>query len=255
MKRLSLVRVVVIATLCWGLATGNIIAQASCGACTPAQMTHVTGLSGTYSVCIETDDGSNQMSIDERDGIKEGIEQYWDSYFAEADFPLDFTVSFASNGQCSADIRIRLQAGLFNATGHMAEADTTADGRNSGVRIDPLFLGQYGKDTWKNLGAHEIGHILGFDDVAEYCNDWSVMVNPISTGPLTGIQCGDSVALSQRYPADPGGGVEEDFPSEYEEDCWDTYFVVYHYYWSGEDWVLYDTDYYFLGTHCEPPDN
>jgi hypothetical protein len=251
MRRLLLVLVICLA-LASGLPWSLVFAQ-SCGECVPALLSGVEGMTGFYRICINDANGLS-LTATQQWGIKQGIENYWQGYFSANGIPVTLEVLINSSG-CDVTVKPDSQAPANFPPNWMAGAAWTWDGRGSEIIVNSAYIGMGDQADWRNVGAHEFGHVAGLGDLPESCSEYSIMGNPHPAGldRTQGLRCGDATALYEKYPPRPSGGGDSEYrPSQYVEDCWDVYEVYYYYGWVYNHWLYLGSDSYYLYTTCEP---
>ena len=235
------------------LTSAVLHAQDPCAICKPA-LDNYASLSGNYDVCIESDSSHDLGPI--RQNIAAGI-AYWEPYFEEASIDISFSFfeGTAENPCSGHDIKVKVvpNSSMSNS-GALAEAHRTPNGRGAEIWINEDELGNSAID-WNGMGAHEMGHILDFDDVRppKDCSGKTLMWHENGAIPPGGVRCADKTAASQKYKGGTPGDGEYWIPSG---DCYDIWLYVEYYWWgngewhySGWNWVMY------LYTDCEngPP--
>lgn len=182
-------------------ASGDVLlAQpANCVPCAPIH-DGVHNLSGNYTVQIEWSN-SYQYPSGQISEMKNAIEGYWNGYFQALGINISFSVSDCNVdvGCGSADIRIFLDdpVNFFNQ-GALAETLQTSDGHGSSVRVDRTQLSNINVH-WSHMGAHEVGHVLGFDNVSNSeCALATIMFIP-NRPMLSSVGCGDKIAVSDHW--------------------------------------------------------
>jgi hypothetical protein len=229
------------------IAGGRLGAQASssCLDCTPGLLGN-PNMSGSFTVCLES--GSTYaFSQTQYDAIESGL-HYWDSYFQDAEIDISFSV-IGRNPSCSgsgADIVIKLvdtNTDMVNV-GALAEANQTSYGYGATIKVNEAQLTNSAVD-WAEMAAHEMGHLLGFDDINPplSCSGLSVMWHQNVAMPSGGATCSDKTAASGKFVGGNNDPGPEWFP---EGDCWEVW-TVYRYWWfDGTD---YHFSGWFLGTY------
>lgn len=180
--------------------------------------------------------------------MQAGMADYWGNYFDYNNIPI--SINFSSSSSCNTNgvevIRSNLSGTQYD-NGGRATVTSNAQG-DAKIEIDTDVTGN--DDVWKGFGAHELGHILDYDNAASNCTSNSIMADPfVWNGPS--MQCGDQNANQQRWSS---SGDENWEPSVHEEDCWDVYWVQITYcHAGGNNWVQCGYRRTFLGTDCTPP--
>jgi hypothetical protein len=233
------------------------VSAQDCDSCAIAH-SFSTSWSGTLDVCFQ----SGQFTSDQRSWYETGINSYWGAWFEGND--VDISFYFRESSDCSGtNVYIRRDNALIGTTTG-AEASPT-----HGITVNPDVLDPgMGMNDDENFhkweGAHEMGHVLGFDHTAggDSCaagsSSLSIMVphHPSNdTFPST-IGCGDAHGASSYYLSTSGYNDdqwEHSGASEY-EDCWDHWRYVYVVWKDSEGFthsLLVDTIY--MGWTCTPP--
>jgi hypothetical protein len=233
--------------------------QEGCSGCQPVH-DGLNFLDGTYVVCIDST-GAGEFPQAHATAIAEGIDAYWEDYFDDADINVQFTYVLSGVGDnCpSHDILITPvdPQGMVNygATAEAYVSWPNHDGRGAHIDVNGDVVGNSSVD-WCAIMAHEMGHILGFDQMERpECNGETIMHPGTVTSLPSATLCADKVAASQAY-------VNENFiedgemwdPSQDEEDCYDVY-AIYVYGWKdATGWHYLGWSYGpFLRTDCGPP--
>ncbi len=115
---------------------------------------------------------SNQVSW-----IEQGISNYWGSWLANNNINISFNFELPADepGTCTdpSDVTVFVD-------GNLSASNTIAMGSPTyGIGINPGFLAEYSDNSnfWQWDGAHEMGHVLGFDHAnEEWAQTYSVMV-------------------------------------------------------------------------------
>lgn len=229
---------VVVGRVIWCVALGFVLFAVmplvhtqTCSSCEPAPKSGVS-VGGSRSVCISTG-----FSATERDNMKIGIETYWPGVLANTGSPVTLNVVIAANQSAptctttGADIMITADSA---AAPDLAIAAHTSNGVGATIKVNPTYLGDYygtgtsGQNLWQNVGAHEIGHIVGFENVSTTgCASATIMKVPVTYDALMSNACSDAAAALLKYPKrdDDGDGFSPDDPSE--TDCDDTRNDIY----------------------------
>lgn len=159
-------------------------AAQGCQSCTPAAIGYVKPQSHSgYTVCVATyGDANIGLSSTESEGIGNGIMQYWNGFFQSHDIPVSFDVVYENDASNCASGTIVVAPDTTVPSGDMGLATVTEDPQDGYIGINPSEMGdKWGENNWKNLGAHEFGHLLGLDNVNNSaCQPYSIMATPQS---------------------------------------------------------------------------
>jgi hypothetical protein len=243
---------VCIGLACW-MCFGSRTQAQSCDDCTPSPVAGWAGLApGEWNVCFQSD-ATHTIPSWQVNAMSIGIEDYYghNGYFYNNNIGITFnyTTGDASN-PCSGDINVTVSDSL------PSNEMVVSDGGNYSMQINSQYLGQYDEGTWEWTGAHEMSHLMGYDDVhIAGCEGFTILYGNGAQSSLPGsMLCSDSRWLANRYPANPSYVQGEWDNSTHEEDCWD--WVLMHYEFCNRadgSWYLCDEwgDYQY--TDCSPP--
>jgi hypothetical protein len=235
-----------------------VVLAVGCEDCQPARIGANTSMSGQYTVCIQSD-SNNQFSSAEASAIETGIQHYWGGYLSTAS-SIGFAISTGTAADpCSGDITISIDPSLRtanNGNGDWADTDPSGgDGRGSTIRVNPDFLGQtFATANWEWLGAHEMGHVLDFNDITnDACQAYSIMAhgNQNYDPDDEFLRCADALACSLRWTqSNLDDGANQSQPNE--DNCFDVYYVQVQFCWNGQHWILCGQVWTWLYEDCDP---
>lgn len=233
-----------------------IRAQANCSTCIPSRDTSII-VSGTLTVCFaDTAAPSGGAWGGEEVDIQTGIERYWEDWYSENQVPIDFDFTQVSDETNCPSGSVVMKKGNPGSSTAYAGAFPTSNGQGASVVYSPSQTSGLSEDDWKALGAHEMGHILGYQniDTPSGCDNYSIMAN---TGPLywpgdsSGPMCGEIGAFSGTYST----GGDTDYRNPTGSDCEDG-LEVWHIRitWCnyGNGWFVCGWSETFLGCHYGP---
>jgi hypothetical protein len=209
----------------------------------------------TISVCFKEGEFDNyQTTVGQ---LQAGIE-YWKDWLINKNITSDVTFRMGTSAnpcdQGGTDrVLVKLNSALPPSAPGQAGADGTFD-------FNPSFLTGYSESLINWVGAHEMGHVLGFGPhAAQSCADQTVMVGTYpGSFSLGAVLCADLVGLSDLYDGQSTAGGEEPEPADGTdaayEDCFYIYNVTYLYWWDSNGnyhevaiWAEY------VGWICNPP--
>lgn len=217
--------------------------------CQPTRYNYAS-LSGSYQVCFESNENYS-FSAGQMSAMAAGLD-YWNSVFSDLGVNISFSATYGlkdSLAPCPSTTNI-IFSPSYDTEGHLALADLTTDGNGAVVRIDTTRL-LADDQNWDHLAAHELGHILDYQDVhTNGCYLYTVMWQENDVVPTPSCSS-DKVANSTRYKG--GGGTNEDFQPAGGE-CYDVYLVREFYVWDGSDFYYVGSAVIaYLGQYCGPP--
>jgi len=195
-----------------------------------------TNWSGTLDVCVDSNQNAS-MSVDEVQWIEQGIENYWGGWFHANGINISFSFRDAPDEGCGAtDVKVFVDSSL-SGSNVVAHASPTF-----GIGINPSFLDEYAEDPdfWHWDGAHEMGHVLGWDhNTDQDCAvDFTIMVHEHPNGAVlpSGVPCGDGLAFTHYYITGNNHYTYDDGwdNSIHYEDCWDHYSVTVKYWYDSD---------------------
>lgn len=203
----------------------------TCTACQPQYLGVSQELD--HHICFEpaTVNGVlRDFTEDEVNWIIEGIHYYWNlTYLPDLGRNPNFTFDWAwGEGDCG-DNDVVFRKGIVQG-GATAETLQMSDGSERSVVLQYDWSGHPGYDTgnsYRNMGAHEAGHLLSLADVyTSGCNNYTVMwyqANPNNWSHPAG--CSDQAGLTSLYTTYSSDNRDYETPID---DCWDTYLVHYY---------------------------
>ncbi len=215
-----------------------------CTQCAPDVYNYARYLIGSYTVCfLDTYPGNPEWSFTEGEvfAMAEGINQYWNAQLDAAGAQISFGPFIHEQICPSGSIVIRRESlsSSIEAQTHMTE-----DGNDAiiDIRSDLQLTG----DFWKNLAAHEIGHVLDFKDVYDpQCEGKTIMWH-VNSLPWAPARCSDSLAVQANYqPANV-----DYFTYFTPPNCYDQYLVYYYSCWDGTGWYYCGSSWYYITTWC-----
>jgi hypothetical protein len=189
--------------------------------------------------------------------LEQGISSYWGSWLASNNINISFNFEVPADepGTCAdpPDVTVFVDGNL-SGSNTIAQASPTY-----GIGINPDFLADYSDNSnfWNWDGAHEMGHVLGFDHTSEDCaQTYSVMV-PVHDDSFilpSGTACGDAGALTQFFLGSNQYDGDDYSSSTNYEDCWDHYVVTVEY-WYDSDGFYHErvVSEVYVDWTCVPP--
>src|SRR5262245_25852568 len=187
-----------LAVLTFGIVRYGSLSAADCGSCMPNRDTNIQ-MSGSYRVCFD----ANSFTQEQADKMTYGFQSYWTGEGKIAGLDFDSVVTFPDS---SCDITV--DAGVMGQPDWAAVAHETPNGHGAGwtVNINNLanHQGPDYYDYWAWLGAHEMGHDIGFLDVhGGGCAAYSIMYDTIVPPFPSSTLCSDTDRIEFYYGYDP----------------------------------------------------
>lgn len=196
------------------------IAQAPCSGCRPVRL-NTASPAGNYQVCFQGADpdapGEREFTNDEIAAAGSAITVAWADPLRARNSGINIQIRQGSNNCQPGDIKV-LRDPARNAVGR-AGATVTSNSHDAVIRIPTVGYTIGGanptltEDQWKWMLAHEMGHVLDYDDAYQglnqappECQDQTYMGDSWN---WSATKCGDMAALNDRFgppTGDPGGG-------------------------------------------------
>jgi hypothetical protein len=239
----------------------RLSAQTNCLACKPTK-TQNFSLSGTYRVQVwGYTDPAYSISSSQYDAIKAGVEGYWNAFFDANNINITFEFEYCVLGSeegCPPDPDMVIFADdsetMVNP-GALAESTGTSDGHGAYIRIDKTYLtSSYSYIHWDSVGAHEVGHWLGFpnSDTTTNCPAGSSIMQPQGSASIPStMYCADNLAMTALFVHDPGADPSTEELEYTGDGCWDVYARVIWYCTDGvNEWECGSTSWAYMGNTC-----
>lgn len=207
---------------------------------------------GTFHYCFTGSTWTN----DQKAAVASGFD-YWVTALGSNPYAPDLSVSEGSGSDCDLYVMQQdlgsghedvIAMGNGNADGATATIFFNTTYSQNGYNLSNMTLGTY---AW--VGAHEFGHVIGFDHaVGDNCSrDLTVMyfsVPPnLSSGPPSTVKCVDQDATDNMYSIQGGGDDVQQEVHDYDWICDFHYTVTYWIQYWGGSWhivdVIYTLDY------------
>ena len=170
------------------------VSAADCGSCVPFRHTDIE-LSGHYHVCFH----QNYFINEQAEKMTYGFNNYWGTTGVTFDWEL---TPFPESIQCDMVV----DATSYGDDSIAAQAHPTSNGDGAGFTVNTSRLGRTGfgwYDYWARLGAHEMGHNFGFEDLeGNVCGDYSIMNDWLPSGYPSSALCSDLGIIQYYYEQD-----------------------------------------------------
>lgn len=190
-------------------------AAPNCADCTPAPYNFSP--SGSFSIGFDAG-----FTSEEKAGIVSGASGYWNGVFSQQSVGVSISSQEAS--YASANIKFTLDPSLVGQS-IVAIATINGDGTGS-VRVNPDKLNNARSQTyWKWSGAHEVGHLMGHQDVGNKpqgsCFGLTIMYETIYSNidSFPSSLCSDQLAVANKHSPGNYNPCDYGCPAGYTQSC------------------------------------